>query len=427
MNKIQAALLLIALIQTSCQKPNENLTTSAAIVITDTITTITNNSAISGGVITPNGNIILRKGVCWSTNHTPTIVLTTKTSDTSSSNNFISYITGLIDNTIYYVRAYATTANATVYGSELSFNTTSGALPVFSDKTLYFYGGMPHIFYNNYVTSGSGYFLTDTSLIVISVGSIKSSGGSSLKGRGVVWSTNHNPTISLSTKIDIGNSLSWINNVNITGLNSPKTTYYLREYATNNYGTVYGPEDSIRTSATQQTVAVGDYFKGGLVYYILQQGDIGYDPTLKHGLIAGVDDISWGYATGYYWDNNKTITTNASDTIVGRGKANTSLIVNAQGSGTYAASHCINLTLNGYHDWYLPSRDELKLLYTGIGKGATGANKDIARLATHGTVTYWSSSEVTNLWAYYVGFSDGTISYSGGKMNAYLVCPVRSF
>ena len=157
-------------------------------------------------------------------------------------------------------------------------------------------------------------------------------------------------------------------------------------------------------------------------------GDVGYASSLRHGLIAGVDDVDSWYRYGYYWENyNVIVKTNANDTSLGSGKANTDLIIKAVGPGEYAASHCANLTLNGFHDWYLPSRDELKLMYFGIGNGATGTNKDIGRLASHGTITYWSSSEVTNLWAYFMGFRDGTIGYSTSKINRYLVCPVRSF
>lgn len=49
---------------------------------------------------------------------------------------------------------------------------------------------------------------------------------------------------------------------------------------------------------------------------------------------------------------------------------------------------CADLTLNGRFDWYLPSKDELNLMYV--------ARAEIGNLATAG---YWSSSEVaTSVW-----------------------------
>jgi hypothetical protein len=45
-------------------------------------------------------------------------------------------------------------------------------------------------------------------------------------------------------------------------------------------------------------------------------------------------------------------------TVIGTGNTNTNLIVAVQGNGNYAAKICYDLVLNGYSDWFLPSRDE---------------------------------------------------------------------
>jgi uncharacterized protein (TIGR02145 family) len=76
-------------------------------------------------VISSDGNssIILR-GVVWSTSTNPTIQLSTKTINGTGGGSFQSTITGLLPNTKYYVRAYATNMVETGYGNEVSFTTS---------------------------------------------------------------------------------------------------------------------------------------------------------------------------------------------------------------------------------------------------------------------------------------------------------------
>lgn len=86
----------------------------------------TTNSAYSGGSITSDGGYsILSKGVVWSMSPLPTISLITKTNEGVGSSTFSSTILGLIPNTKYYLRAYATNSYGTSYGDEITFNTVS--------------------------------------------------------------------------------------------------------------------------------------------------------------------------------------------------------------------------------------------------------------------------------------------------------------
>jgi hypothetical protein len=85
---------------------------------------ITSSSAFSGGTISSDGGAtITERGVCWSTNPSPTIALSTKTLDGTGVGTFTSNIIGLSPNTNYYVRAYATNSAGTSYGNELTFST----------------------------------------------------------------------------------------------------------------------------------------------------------------------------------------------------------------------------------------------------------------------------------------------------------------
>lgn len=102
---------------------------SAPSITTVDITSITINSGSSGGQsISDNGSSITSKGVCWNTTGTPTIS-DSKTTNGSGTSDFTSSITGLTENTTYYVRAYATNGIGTSYGTVKEF-TTSAPLPV---------------------------------------------------------------------------------------------------------------------------------------------------------------------------------------------------------------------------------------------------------------------------------------------------------
>ena len=97
-----------------------NIPTISTKIITD----IAGNSSITGGTITSDGgSSISSRGIVWDTKSNPTILLNTKTSDSIGIGEFKSSINGLMTNTKYYVRAYATNLAGTSYGNEESFTT----------------------------------------------------------------------------------------------------------------------------------------------------------------------------------------------------------------------------------------------------------------------------------------------------------------
>ena len=101
----------------SCKKEKvPTLTTSA-------ITNITGTTATGGGTITSEGSgTVISRGVCWSTEHNPTIE-SSKTTNGSDTGSFESSIAGLTLGIMYYVRAYAINSIGTSYGNEVSFLT----------------------------------------------------------------------------------------------------------------------------------------------------------------------------------------------------------------------------------------------------------------------------------------------------------------
>lgn len=92
-------------------------------ITTTTATSITANSAVSGGNVTSDGGYtVTQRGVCYSTTPNPT-TSGPHTTDGSGTGNFVSNLTGLTAGTTYYYRAYATNATGTVYGEERTLTT----------------------------------------------------------------------------------------------------------------------------------------------------------------------------------------------------------------------------------------------------------------------------------------------------------------
>jgi len=209
------------------------------------ITSVTQTSAVTGGNITDeNGGSVTQRGVCWSITTNPTIN-DDKTSDGIGTGVFMSTLTGLIGNTLYYVRAYATNSAGTQYGEQVSFKTSPLSPSLSTSET----------------TS-----ITQTSASC--GGNVTDDGGSAVIARGVCWSTSQNPTISDNKTSDgtgIGNFSSLI-----TGLVT-NTVYYVRAYATNGGGTTYGNEITLILWINSPWIQVNDI--DGNTYHTVKIGD----------------------------------------------------------------------------------------------------------------------------------------------------------
>ncbi|MEZ5004341.1 MAG: choice-of-anchor D domain-containing protein [Chitinophagales bacterium] len=93
---------------------------SSGVVTTTVASSITANSASSGGNGTEGCNSITARGVVFDTSPNPII---NATSDGTGSGSYSSALTGLSSNTTYYYRSYIVDITGTIYGNELNFTT----------------------------------------------------------------------------------------------------------------------------------------------------------------------------------------------------------------------------------------------------------------------------------------------------------------
>lgn len=119
--------------------------------------------------------------------------------------------------------------------------------------------------------------------------------------------------------------------------------------------------ESQKTGRKEQLseLSIGDTIKGGIVFYL--------DASGEHGLICSLKDQlkPSSQQAGFQWWNGKAVETYAHGSGIGSGEKNCQEIRRLQGdcNSCNASEICQDLSLNGYSDWYLPSKYELNLMY----------------------------------------------------------------
>jgi len=299
-------------------------------VSTSAVTEITVNSAKSGGYIINNGgSAILENGICWSTDENPSLTNNIGfTNDSIGTDTFISSLTNLTNNTIYYVKAYAVNENGTAYGDAQQFKTVEIHLPtVETDK--------PSDITNTTVVAG---------------GNVTDEGGGNVYNRGVCWNNEGNPTLENNTGEWLNGSGEGSFKCNVTGLND-KTTYYVAAFASNEAGTAYGQTEVFTTDETPFDISIflGD-FKCDETGYSIYNVNFTLDPDVENRIH---NHNFWDWpgtgATVYYdfsGDDNRTIVIPEQPFTFGDGTTGS-----VDGTGTYNPN---NQTFScDYNVWYL--------------------------------------------------------------------------
>lgn len=191
------------------------------VVATSDFSTITAGTAQSGGDVQDDGDDpVTARGVCWYTEPNPT-AYHTHTNDGTGKGVYYSKLTGLSPSTHYYARAYAINSFGIAYGGEVTFTTTDAIATLTTSATT-----------------------TNCSDKALSGGIISSDGGDFITAKGVCFSLTSGPTILDNKTVDGIGTGAFVSH--LTGLKG-NTTYHVRAYATNEFGTYYGNETLVTT------------------------------------------------------------------------------------------------------------------------------------------------------------------------------------
>ena len=142
-------------------------------------------------------------------------------------------------------------------------------------------------------------------------------------------------------------------------------------------------------------IKIGDFYLGGIVGYLLQEGDVGFEKNVKHGIIVSEKDLA--LSVKWYNGISSLNIIGARGQKIGTGRTNTELIIrnNGEKRKNYAAGIASLYKGGGFDDWFLPSIEELNVMYQ---------NKKYLGMAEG---WYWSSTEGDNYNIWFFDFKFG--------------------
>ena len=169
--------------------------------------------------------------------------------------------------------------------------------------------------------------------------------------------------------------------------------------------------DIILYAQWAETVIGGTGPAGGFVFY-----DAGSVQSWGRYLEAAPVDQSAGHVWIEGGSTQSTLNGNTS-TGIGTGQTNSDAIVAQTGHTGSAAKLCLDYSHSGYDDWFLPSKDELDLMYENLKREEIGS---------FAAAYYWPSSEYSSNFARLQSFSNGG-QYANYKSDDCRVRSVRAF
>jgi hypothetical protein len=317
------------------------------VVTTQIATSITTTTATANGTVVSLGGAtaLTAYGVCWKLDGTPTIndnvvkVGTTAAAGTT----FTASLTGLTDNKSYFVRSYATSKYGTSYGN-LALIHTGISTDTKTGSTLIGFNQADMAVVATQAATGI------TATTATANGFLISVSAAGVTDYGLCRSATSIPTTSDTCVSNGAASSLGAFTASFTGLTAA-TTYYIRAYAVNSYGTSYGRAVKLTTAnASGSTSGSSSVLSSGVtVPYnimtvsltgtgIISTDSIVIDPVTSTTLYAGLNGAgvyksvnsgtTWTAATTQPSDTRiKALVINKSDT--------TKLYVATYGGGVY--------------------------------------------------------------------------------------------
>ena len=162
---------------------------------------------------------------------------------------------------------------------------------------------------------------------------------------------------------------------------------------------------------------IGEIFGGGIIFHLWKDSS-----GVEHGLVINKTDLS----TNQSWSNMIMSPVGSTAGSTWDGLSNSIAITNQIGHNSSAASVCLASNTSGESDWYLPSPDELSLIWQNrFNLNMIFANMSGATQLNN--IYYWTSREYDDSRAWLVDFNTGNINFAGKSSTAPFVRAIRKF